>query len=214
MINSVMKDSAKLLDVHPVISAASQSDRSPHSPHSPSRKAIATSLSLAVALSLTVTGCGLSSTSKPESTAEATPESTQKSDSASTSASASPETSTKSDAKSNVKPGAKPEAKGGDRQLLIGQWTPIAYIQPDGKTNDLSGIPDEERTALTWEFRDDGSVKAGDSLGKFTIDGVTFAATNEKTGETTNFGFTVTQSELFVIKPSGDALQLKRAEPQ
>jgi len=102
--------------------------------------------------------------------------------------------------------------KGGDPALLVGTWEPIAYVRPDGVKVDLVEIPEPERAELTWEFGADGSVKAGESVGTFEVEGVTFVATNKDSGEARTFRYTVTDDQLFVINPAGDRLELRRAD--
>lgn len=104
------------------------------------------------------------------------------------------------------------EAKGGDPALLIGKWEPIAYVRPDGVEMDLVELPEEERADLSWEFGEDGSVKAGSSIGTVEFKDVTFIATNAATGEARTFRYTITDANLFVINPAGDVLKLQRAK--
>ncbi|MGD1903687.1 MAG: hypothetical protein ACFB9N_15765 [Geitlerinemataceae cyanobacterium] len=104
------------------------------------------------------------------------------------------------------------DAKGGDPALLIGKWEPIAYVRPDGVKTDLVEIPEPEREELSWEFGEDGSVRTGLSEGTFEVEDVTFTATNAESGEARTFRYTVTDSQLLVINPAGDVLELKRAE--
>jgi hypothetical protein len=106
---------------------------------------------------------------------------------------------------------AKPsEAKGGDPALLIGKWEPIAYVRPDGVEMGLVDLPQEERADLSWEFGQDGSVKAGSSIGTVEVQDTTFIATNSSTGEARTFRYTVTETNLLVINPAGDVLKLQR----
>lgn len=108
-------------------------------------------------------------------------------------------------------PETKPsEAKGGDPALLIGKWEPIAYVRPDGVEMGLVDLPQEERADLSWEFGNDGSVKAGSSIGTVEVQDTTFIATNSSTGEARTFRYTVTETNLLVINPAGDVLKLQR----
>jgi hypothetical protein len=169
-----------------------------------------------LALSLSIAACGgdapqNADSTDPNNATTTTPTSTAEAISP-TEADSEPKTKADESPSEGAEASDIREAKGGDPALLLGKWEPIAYVRPDGVEMDLVDLPEAERTDLSWEFGDDGSVQAGSSIGTFEVKDTSFIATNKATGEARTFRYTVTDTNLWVINPAGDVLKLQRAQ--
>ncbi|MDC0834395.1 hypothetical protein POG22_15500 [Geitlerinema sp. CS-897] len=97
---------------------------------------------------------------------------------------------------------------------LYGRWEVHRFVTPDGEEIDLTDLPPEQRADLSWELTEDGEIRIGNLEGTYRVEGNTIYATNPESGNVTEFEFTVSETELSVVKKDegGGTLQLVRAD--
>ncbi|MGC9502717.1 hypothetical protein [Baaleninema sp.] len=157
----------------------------------------------------TLTGCQTDRNSNPENAAESAATTSQATEKA---------TSSENDVERSQTPDSQtsnsPDAENATPEALYGRWEVHTFITPDGETIDLTDLPPEQRADLSWELTEDGEIRIGDLEGTYRVEGNTIYATNPESGNITEFEFTVSETELSVIKKDegGGRLQLVRMD--
>ncbi|MBO9998765.1 MAG: hypothetical protein J7641_07105 [Cyanobacteria bacterium SID2] len=100
------------------------------------------------------------------------------------------------------------------QNLLYGRWEVLTFVTPEGEQVDLTELPARQRADLAWELTEDGRIRIGDLEGTFQVEGNTIYATNPESGNITAFEFTVSETELSIVRidEGGGMLTLVRSD--